>query len=118
VLDYFTTATQIGLTATPKETKEVSNIEYFGEPIYTYSLRQGISDGFLAPYKVNRDRSKPRTAGNTVAHRSPTYNKSNWKSDHPFRLPNSRNLPERHSSRPVSTEDRIEEFVDFRFCQS
>ena len=54
VLEYFTTATQIGLTATPKETKEVSNIEYFGDPIYTYSLRQGISDGFLAPYKVVR----------------------------------------------------------------
>ena len=54
ILEYFSTATQIGLTATPKETKEVSNIEYFGEPIYTYSLRQGISDGFLAPYKVIR----------------------------------------------------------------
>ena len=54
ILDYFGSATQIGLTATPKETKEVSNIEYFGEPIYTYSLRQGISDGFLAPYKVIR----------------------------------------------------------------
>jgi type I restriction enzyme, R subunit len=54
VLEYFTTATQIGLTATPKETREVSNIEYFGEPIYTYSLRQGIDDGFLAPYKVVR----------------------------------------------------------------
>jgi type I restriction enzyme R subunit len=54
VLDYFTTATQIGLTATPKETKDVSNTEYFGEPIYTYSLKQGISDGFLAPYKVIR----------------------------------------------------------------
>ena len=54
VLDYFSSATQIGLTATPKETKEVSNIEYFGEPIYTYSLKQGISDGFLAPYKVVR----------------------------------------------------------------
>lgn len=54
VLEYFTSATQIGLTATPKETKSVSNIEYFGEPIYTYSLRQGISDGFLAPYKVVR----------------------------------------------------------------
>ena len=54
VLEYFSTATQIGLTATPKETKEVSNIEYFGDPIYTYSLRQGISDGFLAPYKVVR----------------------------------------------------------------
>lgn len=54
VLDYFSTATQIGLTATPKETETVSNIEYFGNPIYTYSLRQGISDGFLAPYKVVR----------------------------------------------------------------
>lgn len=54
VLTYFSAATQIGLTATPKETKDVSNIEYFGDPIYTYSLRQGISDGFLAPYKVVR----------------------------------------------------------------
>jgi type I restriction enzyme R subunit len=54
VLDYFTSATQIGLTATPKETKDDSNIEYFGAPIYTYSLRQGIADGFLAPYKVVR----------------------------------------------------------------
>ena len=54
VLEYFSSATQIGLTATPKETKDVSNIEYFGDPIYTYSLRQGIADGFLAPYKVVR----------------------------------------------------------------
>ena len=54
ILDYFTSATQIGLTATPKETKEVSNIEYFGDPIYTYSLKEGIEDGFLAPYKVIR----------------------------------------------------------------
>ncbi len=54
ILDYFSAATQIGLTATPKETKDVSNIDYFGEPIYTYSLRQGIDDGFLAPYKVVR----------------------------------------------------------------
>jgi type I restriction enzyme R subunit len=54
ILEYFSAATQIGLTATPKETKDVSNIEYFGEPIYTYSLKQGISDGFLAPYKVVR----------------------------------------------------------------
>lgn len=52
ILEYFKTATHIGLTATPKETKEVSNIEYFKEPIYTYSLKQGIDDGFLAPYKV------------------------------------------------------------------
>ncbi|MDU0457161.1 MAG: DEAD/DEAH box helicase family protein [Geobacteraceae bacterium] len=54
ILEYFSAATQIGLTATPKETKDVSNIDYFGEPIYTYSLKQGISDGFLAPYKVIR----------------------------------------------------------------
>ena len=54
VLDYFSSATQIGLTATPKETKDVSNIVYFGEPVYTYSLKQGIDDGFLAPYKVVR----------------------------------------------------------------
>ncbi len=54
ILEYFTSATQIGLTATPKETKGVSNIDYFGDPIYTYSLRQGIDDGFLAPYKVVR----------------------------------------------------------------
>lgn len=52
ILEYFNTATHIGLTATPKETTEVSNTEYFGEPIYTYSLKQGIDDGFLAPYKV------------------------------------------------------------------
>ncbi len=52
ILKYFDSATHIGLTATPKETTEVSNIEYFGEPIYTYSLKQGIDDGFLAPYKV------------------------------------------------------------------
>ena len=52
ILEYFTKATQIGLTATPKETKYVSNIEYFGEPVYSYSLKQGIQDGFLAPYKV------------------------------------------------------------------
>jgi type I restriction enzyme, R subunit len=52
ILRYFNTATHLGMTATPKETKEVSNIEYFGDPIYTYSLKQGIDDGFLAPYKV------------------------------------------------------------------
>jgi type I restriction enzyme R subunit len=54
ILEYFSAATHIGLTATPKETKDVSNIDYFGEPIYTYSLKQGIEDGFLAPYKVIR----------------------------------------------------------------
>mgnify|MGYP003646063379 CR=1 FL=1 len=54
ILDYFSSATHIGMTATPKETEDVSNIHYFGEPIYTYSLKQGIEDGFLAPYKVIR----------------------------------------------------------------
>ncbi len=52
ILEYFNEATQVGLTATPKETEEVSNIDYFGEPVYTYSLKEGIEDGFLAPYKV------------------------------------------------------------------
>ncbi len=54
VLTYFNSATQIGLTATPKETKDVSNMDYFGKPVYSYSLKQGIDDGFLAPYKVVR----------------------------------------------------------------
>ena len=54
ILDYFSNASKIGMTATPKETKEVSNIDYFGEPIYTYSLKDGIEDGYLAPYKVIR----------------------------------------------------------------
>ena len=54
ILSYFGSATQIGMTATPKETADVSNIDYFGEPVYTYSLRQGIEDGYLAPYKVIR----------------------------------------------------------------
>lgn len=52
VLEYFSSATQIGMTATPKETKYVSNLHYFGEPIFTYSLKEGIEDGFLAPFKV------------------------------------------------------------------
>lgn len=54
ILEYFHDATQIGLTATPKETKNISNIDYFGDPVYIYSLKQGIEDGFLAPYRVIR----------------------------------------------------------------
>ena len=54
ILTYFSSAAHVGLTATPKETKDISNTDYFGEPIYTYSLKQGIEDGFLAPYKVIR----------------------------------------------------------------
>lgn len=54
VLEYFDSAIQVGMTATPKESSQVSNIDYFGEPVYTYSLKQGIADGFLAPYRVIR----------------------------------------------------------------
>tara|TARA_R100001377_G_scaffold72091_1_gene47827 strand:+ start:2411 stop:4789 length:2379 start_codon:yes stop_codon:yes gene_type:complete len=54
ILDYFSSATHVGLTATPKETKDVSSIHYFGDPIYSYTLKEGIEDGFLAPYKVVR----------------------------------------------------------------
>ena len=59
VLEYFKGATQLGMTATPKETKYVSSTDYFGEPVYTYSLKQGIEDGFLAPFRV----IEPRLAG-------------------------------------------------------
>jgi type I restriction enzyme, R subunit len=88
ILEHFTGATQIGLTATPKETKYVSNIHYFGDPIYTYSLKQGISDGFLAPYKVvkvhiDRDiegyrpeQGKTDVAGNLVEDR--IYNQKDF----------------------------------------
>ncbi len=54
ILEYFSSATHVGLTATPKETKDVSSIHYFGDPIYSYTLKEGIEDGFLAPYKVVR----------------------------------------------------------------
>lgn len=54
ILEYFGSATQIGLTATPKETEEASNTDYFGDPVYTHSLKEGIEDGFLAPNKVVR----------------------------------------------------------------
>ncbi len=54
ILEYFSSAIQLGMTATPKETKTLSNMDYFGDPLYTYSLKQGIDDGFLAPYKVIR----------------------------------------------------------------
>ncbi|MBR8158563.1 DEAD/DEAH box helicase family protein [Burkholderia cenocepacia] len=65
VLDYFGSATHLGLTATPKETKEANNITYFGDPAYTYSLKQGIEDGFLAPYKVIRIASDVDAVGYT-----------------------------------------------------
>ena len=88
ILNYFSAATQIGMTATPKETKDVSNIQYFGEPVYTYSLKQGIQDGFLAPYKVinvhidvdvdgYRPSREPRTS---LASRSRTGSTTRWTS--------------------------------------
>ncbi len=88
ILDYFSEATHIGLTATPKETDEISNIEYFGEPVYTYSLKQGIDDGFLAPYKVIRvgldidlegwrpEKGKTDTHGQEIEDR--TYNRKDY----------------------------------------
>ncbi len=88
ILKYFNKATHIGLTATPKETNEVSNIEYFGDPIYTYSLKQGVEDGFLAPYRVVRvginvdlegwrpDDGKTDKDGNIVEDR--IYNKKDY----------------------------------------
>jgi type I restriction enzyme R subunit len=88
ILTYFKKATHIGLTATPKETNEVSNSEYFGEPLYTYSLKQGIDDGFLAPYRVIRvnlnvdaegwrpDRGKTDKDGNEVEDR--VYNRKDF----------------------------------------
>lgn len=88
ILTYFKKATHIGLTATPKETNEVSNSEYFGDPLYTYSLKQGIDDGFLAPYRVVRvnlnvdaegwrpEQGKTDKEGNEVADR--VYNRKDY----------------------------------------
>lgn len=88
ILNYFNKATHIGLTATPKETENISNSEYFGDPIYTYSLRQGIDDGFLAPYRVVRvglnvdhegwrpDKGKTDKDGNAVEDR--IYNRKDY----------------------------------------
>lgn len=88
ILTYFNHATHVGLTATPKETKEVSNSEYFGDPVYTYSLKQGIDDGFLAPYRVVRvslnvdaegwrpEQGKKDKAGNEVEDR--IYNRKDF----------------------------------------
>lgn len=88
ILEYFSGATQIGMTATPRETEYVSNIDYFGEPVFTYSLKQGIEDGFLAPYKVVRididkdltgwqpEKGKKDRYGNVIPDRP--YNQSDY----------------------------------------
>jgi len=70
ILDYFSSATQIGLTATPKETEYVSNIHYFGKPVYIYSLKEGIRDGFLAPYKVVKVHLDVDWANNQIVSRN------------------------------------------------
>ena len=78
ILEYFDSATQIGMTATPKETKYISNIHYFGDPIYMYSLKEGIDDGFLAPFRVINvqtsisDGWRPQTASTTTSTMIPT----------------------------------------------
>jgi len=88
ILRYFNKATHVGLTATPKETTEISNIEYFGDPVYIYTLRQGIDDGFLAPYRVIRialnidaegwrpEKGKTDKAGNEIEDR--IYNRTDF----------------------------------------
>ena len=73
ILTYFDKATQIGLTATPKSVEGADNYEYFGKPVFTYSLKQGIADGYLAPYRARRCsacRSSTRTARGTCAWRT------------------------------------------------
>lgn len=95
VLEYFRSATQIGLTATPKETTDVSTSEYFGDPVYTYSLKQGIEDGFLAPYKVIRYR----------------FNNDEWRPPEGFRDTNGELVPdeiynESAFDRSIILEDR------------
>jgi len=107
VLEYYSSATQIGLTATPKETNDISTEEYFGEPIYTYSLKQGIEDGYLAPYKViryrfNNDEFRPTEQtrdedGNFVEDR--IYNESDF----------DRNII--IDARTQAVADRIAEFL-------
>ena len=87
ILHYFSGATQIGMTATPKETKDVSSSTYFGEPVYTYSLKQGIDDGFLAPYKVvritlDRDLGWRPTKGQLDKHGNPIEDREYHKTDY------------------------------------
>lgn len=121
ILDYFTSATQIGLTATPKETKEVSNIEYFGEPIYTYSLKQGIEDGFLAPYKVMKiglnvdlegwrpERDKKDIQGYSVEDRE--YNQKDF--DKNLVIYNRSELVAKHITKYLKKHDRFMKTIVF-----
>ncbi len=91
ILEYFSSATQIGMTATPKETKYISNITYFGDPIYTYSLKEGIEDGFLAPFKVINvttdigDGWRP-TRGQLDKYGNPIEDRINTNSDYDYNI--------------------------------
>ncbi len=121
ILKYFDSATHIGLTATPRETKEISNIEYFGEPIYTYSLRQGIEDGFLAPYKVIRvgfntdlegwrpENGKTDKDGNEVADR--VYNTKDF--DKTLVIDERTQLVANKTSEYLSKTDRFDKTIVF-----
>ncbi|AKB28784.1 Type I restriction-modification system, restriction subunit R [Methanosarcina siciliae T4/M] len=121
ILEYFTSATQIGLTATPKETKDVSNIHYFGEPIYTYSLKQGIEDGFLAPYRVVRidldkdlvgwrpEKGKTDKYGKTVEDR--IYNQKDY--DRDLVLEKRTELVARKVSDFLKANDRFDKTIVF-----
>jgi type I restriction enzyme R subunit len=121
ILDYFSSATQIGLTATPKETVDVSTTHYFGDPIYTYTLRQGIEDGFLAPYKVVRvdldrdlagwrpERGKRDKFGEEIADR--IYNQRDF--DRTLVLEQRTNLVARKVTEFLKATDRFDKTIVF-----
>ncbi|TXH01309.1 MAG: DEAD/DEAH box helicase [Candidatus Moraniibacteriota bacterium] len=121
VLDYYKNATQIGLTATPKETKDISTQHYFGDPIYTYSLKQGIDDGFLAPYKVVRftidrdvegyrpEEGKTDMYGNEVPDR--IYNRKDF--DREIVIDDRTKLVARKVSEYLKATDRMQKTIIF-----
>ncbi|HQF29544.1 MAG TPA: DEAD/DEAH box helicase family protein, partial [Bacteroidia bacterium] len=121
ILTYFKKATHIGLTATPRETKETSNSEYFGEPIYTYSLRQGIDDGFLAPYRVFRvainvdvegwrpEKGKTDKSGNEIEDR--IYNRKDY--DKKLVIDERTNLVAKRITEYLKSSDRFSKTIVF-----
>lgn len=120
VLEYFSSATQIGMTATPKESETVSNIDYFGAPVYTYSLKQGIEDGFLAPFKVINvttnigDGWRPRKGqkdiyGNEIEDR--TYNNKDY--DYSIILQDRTDEIAREITEYLKSTDRMQKTIVF-----
>ena len=121
ILDYFSSATHLGLTATPKETKTISNSHYFGDPVYTYSLKQGIDDGFLAPYKVvkiefdiDRDGWKPEAGqkdkyGNEIEDRE--YNERDY--DRTLVIDSRTNAVARIVSNHLKATNRMDKTIVF-----